>query len=52
MVGCQDVRTVAWHGSALTVLYLLVGGIWLMLSNRWTFTDTVYFMVSYGEGLE
>eukprot|EP00752_Nemacystus_decipiens_P004813 g4380.t1 len=51
----QDLRTVVWHGSALTLLYLVVGGVWFLFSDSWTFTETVYFMttslltVGYGD---
>ena len=42
----KDLKTVVWHGSALTLLYLVVGVGWLMISDDWTFTETVYFTVS------
>lgn len=46
----QDLRTVVWHGVVLTLVYLLIGGLWLMTSDKWTLTETVYFMVRQGSG--
>eukprot|EP00903_Cladosiphon_okamuranus_P022270 g20477.t1 len=43
---CEDLRTVVWYGSALTLLYLLVGGGWFMISDCWTFSETFYFMAT------
>ncbi|CAN0001625.1 unnamed protein product [Pylaiella littoralis] len=51
----KDLKTVVWNGTALTVLYLVAGGIWFMVSDGWSMTETVYFMttslltVGYGD---
>lgn len=42
----QDVGRLWWSGVGLTVVYLIGGGAWFMLSEQWSFTDTVYFVVS------
>lgn len=44
-IQAQILRTLLWNGLGLTALYVVVGGAWFMVSNRWSFTDTVYFAV-------
>ncbi|CAM9195138.1 unnamed protein product [Ectocarpus sp. 12 AP-2014] len=51
----KDLMTVVVNGIVMTLLYLLLGGLWLMISDAWSFTDTVYFMstsmltIGYGD---
>ncbi|CAM9569496.1 unnamed protein product [Scytosiphon promiscuus] len=51
----KDLRCMVSSATAMTLVFLILGGVWFMVSDRWTFTETVYFMctslmtIGYGD---